>query len=166
MSIFNSAEVLSGESFSHGLSPYDPSITDPSEFSPSRALSVLVDESGRTNFSGPLLFHRKRDPVDSTEIPEFSKDNKFVKGLQQVMQSVPDGGIILYGLGDPFRRPTTAPPGFVLCDGKSYFRANGTSWAVPLLDPLETATYIQKLPADVTLDENLFALRSTRRRSG
>jgi hypothetical protein len=125
---------------------------------------VLVEESGRVNFSNSALFHKTQDPLDCVKVPDFSKGNRFVKGLEKVLTPVPDGGIILYNLGDPFRGPRSVPAGFVLCDGRAYLRSNGDTWVVPQLDNLGTAVYIQKLPSDVTLEEDRLAIRPVTRR--
>lgn len=160
MSIFTNSDIISGENFSHALTNYDPSALDPLGFSPSQTLSVVVDKDGITNVAKTLLSHAKKDPVDCTKIPEFSTSNKFIKGIEKAINTVPPGGIILYNQGDPFRPPTgSLPAGYVFCDGRSYFKKDGTTWRVPKIPPLDTAVYIQKLPPDVTLEVNPFAIR-------
>jgi hypothetical protein len=165
MSIFTDSNVISGENFSHALSPYDPTITESSEFTPSRTLSVVVGEDGQVNIAKTLLSHSKKDPVNCTEVPTFSKGNKFILGIEKALSPIPAGGIILYSQGESFRGPKDSlPQGFVLCDGTIYTTQEGGYWRTPLLPNLDTAAYIQKLPSNVTLAQTIFGLAPTIRR--
>jgi hypothetical protein len=85
MSIFTSSRNLKGQSFAHGLAPFDPLSLDSDEFVETSRLSILIDEEGEVNVSGPVRLFAGTDPIDSDEIPTFSKGNKFVAGLEKVL---------------------------------------------------------------------------------
>jgi hypothetical protein len=151
MSIFTSSRNLKGQSFAHGLAPFDPLSLDSDEFVETPSLSILIDEDGEVNVSGPMKLFAGTDPIDSDEIPTFSKGNKFVAGLERVLPGVPVGGIIAYtGGGGVFVAGASVgnlPEGFVRADGKVYKLAGGRTWVAPIIPPGPGFIWIVRLPA-------------------
>jgi len=86
-SLFTDPLVLSGKRFTHGLARLrEASISG--QFVPSQSLSVYVDSKGRVNVNGPILSYETVDPLNCTEVPLFSPDNKFIKGLEKAINIV------------------------------------------------------------------------------
>ncbi len=133
MSIFNNSQILRGQSFAHGLSPFDALAIDSDVFVETPRLSVLIDEEGVTNISGRVLLHEEADPIDSVSVPSFSKGNNFVEGLARVLPGVPVGGVIAYSSGAQFGVSGSLPEGFVRCDGKVYKKPGGGNWIAPVV---------------------------------
>jgi hypothetical protein len=155
MSIFTSSRNLKGQSFAHGLAPFDPLSLDSDEFVETPRLSILIDEEGEVNVSGPVRLFAGTDPIDSDEIPTFSKGNKFVAGLEKVLPGVPAGGIIAYTEGRGVLVAGSGvgkglPEGFARTDGKIYRLAGGGTWVAPIIPPGVLGTdviWIVRLPA-------------------
>jgi hypothetical protein len=144
MSIFSDSRYLAGQSFGHGLAPFDSVAVDSDEFVETSRLSLLVGEEGEVNISGPMKLFAPTDPIDSDKIPTFSKGNKFVAGLEKVLSGVPVGGVIAYARG------RSIPSGYGRCDGSTYSIEGGGSFTAPKILPGfggTGITWIVKLPA-------------------
>jgi hypothetical protein len=148
-SLFTDPLALSGRRFAHGLARLSD-IPISEKFVPSQSLSVYIDKKGRVNVNGPIRLYEVTDPIDSVEVPSFSPDNKFIKGLEKAIDAVPVGTVLLYGNGDLNINSVTLPSGYVKCDGKIYKLPNGRFWTTPDFSLLTTLSivYIQKIPAD------------------
>jgi len=148
MSVFDDPASLRGQSFGYGLAPLDPVAEDSEIFVETRRLGLFIDEQGMGHVSGPLRLYASTDPIDCEEIPTFSKNNLFIKGISNVIPTVPTYGIILCDAG---KVPSS---GWARCNGEVYELSDGERYRVPnliLFTPGFAPTgvglvYIQKLP--------------------
>ena len=144
MSVFVNPASLRGQSFGYALAPLDPLAEDSETFVEATRLSLFIGEDGVVNVSGPLKLYAPTDPIDCDEVPTFSKDNLFIKGISKVISTVPAYGIILCN-------KDKVPSGWAICNGGVYELSDGESYRVPnLAGPgglgSITLVYIQKLP--------------------
>lgn len=154
---FTDPDKLQGRRFSYALGPYSSQEPD---FTESVELSLYVDDQGTINTGSTLLLHPERDPVDCVNIPKFTKGNKFVQGLNQVLDTLPTGSIILFPTyrfdrnGAIPARPNTVypdhtPPGFVPCANQLLEYKGGGTIRVPYIPMPATgmpAVYMMKVP--------------------
>lgn len=127
-SLFSSSKNLRGQRFSYGLGRFDPIAIDQDEFIETPSLSVFIDEEGVVNISDKILLHSsEEDCIDTTTTPQFSKNNKLIKGLSKVLPGVPEGGAVALGEGN------SIPQGWAKCDGRVYAREDGGLWIAPTI---------------------------------
>lgn len=156
--VFTDPDKLRGRQFGYALGP-DPG-SEPAQFTESVSLSLYVDVEGVIRAGSPIVLHQQADPIDAIDVPTFSRDNRFVQGLEAVLQTVPDGTIILF----PTRRidrqgaevmyPKDTPEGYVPCVGQTLKYPDGSSVYVPLISvpanangiALYDARYMMKVP--------------------
>lgn len=156
--MFTEPDRLRGRQFGYGLSP-DPG-TEPTAFTESVSLSLYVDVEGSVQAGTRIMLHERTDPLDCVGVPAFGRDNKFVQGLERVLDTVPDGTIILF----PTRRidrqgaevmyPDHTPAGYVPCVGQTLRYPGGEEIYVPSIPvhtdandiPLYQARYMMKVP--------------------
>lgn len=154
---FTDPDKLQGRRFSYALGPYSPQ--EPN-FTESVELSLYVDDQGTINTGNTLLLHPDRDPVDCVSIPEFTKGNKFVQGLNRVLDTLPTGSIILFPtyrfdrngaspVSSDALYPDHTPPGFVPCANQLLEYKGGGTIRVPYI-PMPAAgmpaVYMMKVP--------------------
>lgn len=156
--VFTDPDQLRGRQFGYGLSP-DPG-SEPTSFTESVSLSLYVDTEGVVQAGTRIVLHEPTDPLDSVKVPAFGRDNRFIQGLERVLDTVPDGTIILF----PTRRidrqgaevmyPDHTPPGYVPCVGQTLRYRGGSEIYVPVIPvptdlneiPLYNARYMMKVP--------------------
>ena len=156
--MFTDPDQLRGRQFGYGLSP-DPG-TEPTTFTESVSLSLYVDVEGSVQAGTRIVLHERTDPLDAVKVPDFSRDNRFVQGLERILDTVPDGTIILF----PTRRidrqdsevmyPRDTPAGYVPCVGQTLRYKDGSGIYVPVIPvptnlngtPLYNARYMMKVP--------------------
>lgn len=156
--VFTDPDQLRGRQFGYGLSP-DPGI-EPTSFTESVSLSLYVDVEGSVQAGTRIMLHETTDPLDSVKVPDFSPDNKFVRGLERVLDTVPDGTIILFPTrridrqGAEVEYPKHTPAGYVPCIGQTLKYRDGSEIYVPSIPvptdaneiPLYNARYMMKVP--------------------
>lgn len=156
--VFTDTDKLRGRQFGYGLGP-DPG-SELAQFTESVSLSLYVDVKGVVQAGSRIVLHEPTDPIDSVKVPDFGRNNRFVQGLERVLDTVPDGTIILF----PTRRidrqgvevmyPDHTPPGYVPCVGQTLKYRDGSEIYVPSIPvptdtidiPLYNARYMMKVP--------------------
>lgn len=125
---------LDGQSFPHALSPFSASesAVGADEFVESLSVGVFVGEDGVVNIADKMvLWGEGEDVLDCKVEPKFSKENKFVKGLENVLPGVPVGAAVVWS------RLLTAPPaGWGEADGSIYRSDDGRVFEVPVIPDL------------------------------
>jgi hypothetical protein len=112
---FTNSRNLGGQSFPHGLSPFSALELEGDEFVESERLGVFVGEDGVVNIADQvMLWGEGEDVLDSKVEPKFSRENKFVRGLEKVLPGVPAGGVVAWD------RLAAPPSGWGKADGSVY----------------------------------------------
>ena len=156
--VFTDSNLIRGRQFGYGLSS-DPG-TEPATFTESISLSLYVDVEGVVQAGTRIVLHEPTDPIDSVDVPAFSQDNRFVQGLENVLETVPDGTIILFPTyridrqREKVRYPNHTPAGYVPCVGQTLRYLDGSEIYVPRIPvptnandiPLYNARYMMKVP--------------------
>lgn len=176
--VFTDPDQLRGRQFGYGLSP-DPG-TEPTSFTESVSLSLYVDVEGVVQAGTRVVLHEPTDPIDSVDVPAFSPDNRFVQGLERVLETVPDGTIILFPTyridrqREKVRYPDHTPAGYVPCVGQTLKYRDGSEIYVPVI-PAPTnlnetsrygARYMMKVPVGWKTPDPVLPLGTTSRELG
>ena len=162
MRIFDEPSKLLNRNFGWGLAPFLPSdLGEDAESEDSSRLVLFIDEEGTVNVSEQLLLYKEADPIDSSTIPTFSKENLFIEGLKKVINPFPTYGVILfpttmpssheviseggvfgpiYSAGGSARFPRDTPEGFVPCAGQTLRYPGGGIVVVPNFGPRTITT--------------------------
>ena len=149
--VFTDTDKLRGRQFGYGLAP-DPG-TEPTSFTESVSLSLYVDEEGAVQAGTRIVLHERTDPLDSVKVPIFGSDNRFIRGLELVLDTVPNGTIILFPtrridrLGAEVMYPDHTPPGYVPCIGQTLRYRGGSEIYVPNIPVPTDANDIALYPA-------------------
>ena len=156
--VFTDSDRLRGRQFGYGPSS-DPG-TEPTSFTESVSLSLYVDVEGSVQAGTRIVLHEPTDPIDSVDVPAFSPDNRFVQGLERVLDTVPDGTIILFPTrridrqGAEVEYPKHTPAGYVPCVSQTLRYLDRSEIYVPRIPvptnannmPLYGARYMMKVP--------------------
>jgi hypothetical protein len=157
MGLFDDTERLSNRTFGWGLAPYSPRPEgwEDAESPPedSSLLALYVDEEGTINAGERIVLYKSDDPIDSDEVPTFSKTNNFVAGLRKAIVPFPVYGILAFPIAKPYDRtetgrvigqpvyspggdmvfPRDTPEGFVPCAGQVLKYPGGKTVVLPNL---------------------------------
>ena len=151
--VFTDPDQLRGRQFGYGLAP-DPG-TEPTSFTESVSLSLYVDVEGVVQAGTRIVLHEPTNPLDSVKVPAFGRDNRFIQGLERVLDTVPDGTIILFPTrridrqGSEVEYPKHTPAGYVPCVGQTLIYRDGSEIYVPSIPvPPDAypARYLMKVP--------------------
>lgn len=173
--VFTDPDQLRGRQFGYGLSP-DPG-TEPATFTESISLSLYVDVEGVVQAGTRIVLHEPTDPINSVDVPAFSPDNRFVQGLERVLDTVPEGTIILFPTLRIDRQnskviyPKDTPAGYVPCVGQTLEYQDGSKIYVPSIPvptnandiPLYNARYMMKVPVGWKTPDSVLPLGATSR---
>jgi hypothetical protein len=149
--VFTDPDQLRGRQFGYGLAP-DP-VSEPTSFTESVSLSLYVDVEGVVQAGTRIVLHERTDPLDCVKVPAFGLDNKFVRGLERVLDTVPDGTIILFPTrridrqGAEVEYPKHTPAGYVPCIGQTLKYRDGSEIYVPSIPVPTDANGIALYPA-------------------